>query len=52
MPESRVVDLSYAAARFLGFGSRGTAQVRLDLVNAKAQTAQLHYPLTAVAVKP
>jgi rare lipoprotein A len=52
MPESRVVDLSYAAARFLGFGSRGTAQVRLDLLNAKAETAQLHYPLTAVAVKP
>src|ERR1700753_1931553 len=24
MPESRIVDLSYAAARFLGFSSRGT----------------------------
>jgi rare lipoprotein A len=52
MPESRVVDLSYAAARFLGFSSRGTAPVRLDLVNSKTELAQLSYPLTPAAVKP
>src|SRR6201996_6462319 len=46
MPESRVVDLSYAAARFLGFSSRGTAPVRLDLVNSKTELAQLSFPLT------
>jgi rare lipoprotein A len=52
MPESRVVDLSYAAARFLGFSSRGTAPVRLDLVNSKTELAQLSFPLTPAAVKP
>src|ERR1700761_4874748 len=46
MPESRVIDLSYAAARFLGFSSRGTAPVRLDLVNSKTELAQLSFPLT------
>jgi rare lipoprotein A len=52
MPESRVIDLSYAAARFLGFSSRGTAPVRLDLVNAKTELAQLSFPLTPAAAKP
>jgi len=52
MPESRVIDLSYAAAHFLGFSSRGTAPVRLDLVNSKTELAQLSYPLTPAAVKP
>jgi rare lipoprotein A len=52
LPQSRVVDLSYAAARFLGFSSRGTAPVRLDLVNPKTQLAQLSYPLTPAIVKP
>jgi rare lipoprotein A len=52
MPENRVVDLSYAAARFLGFSSRGTAPVRLDLVNSKAELAQLSYPLTPAMAKP
>jgi rare lipoprotein A len=33
--ESRVVDLSYAAAQRLGFSRRGTAKVRLDLVDLK-----------------
>jgi peptidoglycan lytic transglycosylase len=33
--ESRVVDLSYAAAQRLGFSQRGTAKVRLDLIDAK-----------------
>jgi rare lipoprotein A len=52
MPTSRVVDLSYAAARFLGFSSRGTAPVRLDLVNSKNNVAQLQYPLTPAAARP
>jgi rare lipoprotein A len=52
MPQSRVIDLSYAAARFLGFSSRGTAPVRLDLVNSKTELAQLNYPLTVAAVRP
>lgn len=42
MPESRVVDLSYAAARFLGFSNRGTAPVRLDLVKSKTEVARLN----------
>jgi rare lipoprotein A len=41
---NRIVDLSYAAARFLGFGSRGTAPVRLDLLPADAQLAQMTFP--------
>jgi rare lipoprotein A len=52
MPQSRVVDLSYAAARFLGFSHRGTAPVRLDLVDTKHDLAQLSYPLSPVAARP
>jgi rare lipoprotein A len=52
MPQNRVVDLSYAAARFLGFSSRGTAPVRLDLVNSKTVLAQLSYPLAPAMAKP
>lgn len=52
MPQSRVIDLSYAAARFLGFSSRGTAPVRLDLVHSKAEMAQLSFPLTPAVAKP
>ena len=35
MVETRVVDLSYAAAKRLGFSHRGTVRVRLDLVDVK-----------------
>jgi rare lipoprotein A len=35
MVETRVVDLSYAAARRLGFSNRGTVRVRIDLVDPK-----------------
>ncbi|QNI34048.1 septal ring lytic transglycosylase RlpA family protein [Alloacidobacterium dinghuense] len=52
MPQSRVIDLSYAAARFLGFSNRGTAPVRLDLVNSKAELAQLNFPLAPAMTKP
>jgi len=49
MPESRVVDLSYAAARFLGFSGRGTAPVRLDLVKSTTEVAQLNELLPQAA---
>jgi rare lipoprotein A len=52
MPQSRVIDLSLAAARFLGFTSRGTAPVRLDLVDSKNDLAKLTYPLSPALVKP
>jgi rare lipoprotein A len=45
VPESRVIDLSYAAARILGF--RGVAPVRLDLVDpslSPTQIAELSWP--------
>ncbi len=45
VPESRVIDLSYAAARVLGF--RGLAPVRLDLVDpslSPAQIAEMSWP--------
>jgi rare lipoprotein A len=47
VPESRVVDLSYAAAHLLGFNQRGTAPVRIDVVSMKpsaSEVAQLTYP--------
>ncbi len=45
VPESRVVDLSYAAAKILGF--RGIAPVRIDLVDpalSPSQIAALSWP--------
>jgi rare lipoprotein A len=45
VPETRVVDLSYAAARILGF--RGVAPVRIDLVDpslSPTQIAELSWP--------
>lgn len=42
VPSNRIVDLSYAAAHMLGFGRRGTAPVRLDLITP--QVAQLNFP--------
>lgn len=50
VPQTRVVDLSYGAARILGFSHRGLASVRLDLVDLKptrAEIAQLTYPQLA-----
>jgi rare lipoprotein A len=44
VPQNRVIDLSYAAARFLGFGSRGTAPVRLELISDNSQLAQFAFP--------
>lgn len=45
VPENRILDLSYAAARILGF--RGVAPVRIDLVDpslSPAQIAELSWP--------
>ncbi len=39
--ETRVVDLSYAAAQRLGFSQRGTVKVRLDLVDAKPSRTEV-----------
>ncbi len=39
--ETRVVDLSYAAAQRLGFTNRGTAKVRIDLVDAKPSRTEV-----------
>lgn len=47
VPQNRIIDLSYAAARFLGFGGRGTAPVRLDLITTDSQLAQVIYPVSA-----
>lgn len=42
LPHNRIIDLSYKAARMLGFGRRGTAPVRVDLITP--QLAQLTLP--------
>jgi rare lipoprotein A len=47
VPESRVVDLSRAAADFLGMSSRGTAPVRLDVMDRNlvpTTVAQIQWP--------
>lgn len=42
LPQNRIIDLSYKAARMLGFGRRGTAPVRVDLITP--QLAQMTLP--------
>ena len=39
--DTRVVDLSYAAAQRLGFSQRGTAKVRIDLVDTKPSPTEV-----------
>jgi len=41
MIESRVIDLSYAAARRLGFSRRGTARVRVDLIDSRPSPTEV-----------
>jgi rare lipoprotein A len=43
VPSGLIVDLSYAAARSLGFNGRGSARVRLERVEG-AEAAQLNWP--------
>ena len=45
MLASRVIDLSYAAAHFLGFN--GTTRVRLDVLRNGGEVAEVHYPAVA-----
>jgi rare lipoprotein A len=54
VPRSRVVDLSYAAARFLGFGGSdgGTAPVRLELLKDDPELAKIVFPLNTAVVFP
>ena len=54
MLRSRVIDLSYAAARFLGFGGSagGTAPVRLELLKPDPELAQIVVPLKDAVVFP
>ncbi|HTV04912.1 MAG TPA: septal ring lytic transglycosylase RlpA family protein [Acidobacteriaceae bacterium] len=47
VPRSRIIDLSYAAARFLGFTKRGTAPVRVDLISRTSVLSQVMYPAVA-----
>jgi rare lipoprotein A len=51
---SRVIDLSYAAARFLGFGGNegGVAPVRLELLKDDPELAQIVFPLNTGIVFP
>lgn len=44
VPRNRVIDLSYAAARYLGFGKQGLAPVRLELITDDPVLAQLAFP--------
>jgi len=41
VPEDRIIDLSYSAARMLNMSSRGLAVVRLDLVKKPAETSEI-----------
>ena len=54
MLRSRVIDLSYAAARFLGFGGSrgGIAPVKLELINQDPELAQIVFPLKDAVVFP
>jgi rare lipoprotein A len=44
LPENRVIDLSYAAANTLGFSGRGVAPVKVELLAAPAEVAQVNPP--------
>jgi rare lipoprotein A len=43
IPGNKIVDLSYAAARSLGFSGNGSARVRLDKIEG-AEAALLNWP--------
>jgi rare lipoprotein A len=47
VPRTRIIDLSYAAARVLGFSQKGLAPVRVDLISSNSQVAELNYPAAA-----
>ena len=39
LPDTRIIDLSYATAQLLGFRERGTERVRLDIVKPESMAA-------------
>jgi len=43
VPTGLIVDLSYRAARSLGFSGRGSERVRLEKIEG-AESAQLNWP--------
>jgi rare lipoprotein A len=49
---SRVIDLSYAAAQYLGFGDNGTAPVRLELLKDDPELAQIIFPSSSAVAFP
>jgi rare lipoprotein A len=48
----RIIDVSQAGARALGFEARGTARVRVAIIAASTQTAERAGRETAAAVPP
>lgn len=44
VPRDRVIDLSHAAAQKLGFGQRGLAPVKIELLTTNTEVAQLDTP--------
>ena len=44
VPRNRIIDLSSAAASYLGFHKRGLAPVKVELLTDDPQLAQLHFP--------
>lgn len=52
VPESRVIDLSRAAADALGFSERGLAPVKVELIGTNPQVAQLDQLLLPAGLDP
>jgi rare lipoprotein A len=52
VPESRVIDLSWAAADALGFSDRGLAPVKVELIGTNPQVAQLDQLLLPAGLDP
>jgi len=42
VPQDRVIDLSHAAANMLGFGQKGLAPVKVELIGPRSEVAQLN----------
>jgi rare lipoprotein A len=52
VPESRVIDLSYAAAEALGFSDQGLTPVKVELIGTAPQVAQLDQLLLPAGLDP
>lgn len=44
VPQDRIIDLSYGAAHMLGFGEKGLAPVKVELLSSNSEVAQLNTP--------